>query len=102
MNISSRPDEDLRSATVGAKTVRTVETRDALDAAMADVLRTCDQDKLARHLGFAHASQAAKLLDHRAALNRLAQRLGDGCADLPLDEAVDVTRVMLGHAGAAS
>lgn len=89
MDNSTRPEEDLRAH----------EVRDALDAAMADVLQSCDQDKLARHLGLAHASLATKLVDHPAALNRLAQLLGDGCADLPLDEAVEITREVLGEMG---
>lgn len=88
-----RPDDDLRADDGLAH-----ETRDVLDASMADVLQSCDQDRLARHLGLAHADLAKKLVDHPAALNRLAQRLGDGCADLPLDEAVEMTRAVLGDA----
>lgn len=97
MDNSPRPDEELR-----ADDRLAYEMRDALDAAMADVLRSCDKDKLARHLGLPHDSQAENLIGHPAALTRLAQRLGDGCADLSLAEAIDVTRAMLGDADIAS
>lgn len=107
MNDPSRPDTGMHVQNMdvenpGADDTRGYEVRDALDASMAAVLQSCDRDKLARHLGLAHASDAAKLIDHPAALTRLAQRLGDGCADLPLDEAIDVTRAVLGDAGASS
>lgn len=97
MDNSSRPDEELR-----ANGRLAYEMRDALDAAMADVLRSCNKDKLARYLGLSHDSQAENLIDHPAALSRLAQRLGDGCEDMPLAEAVGVTRAMLGDADIAS
>lgn len=87
MENSPRPDDDLRADL----------TRQARDAAMADVLRSCDMDKLARHLGLSQAGHAKVLVDHPAAAARLAQRLGDGCADLPVNAAVDVTRAMLGY-----
>lgn len=106
MDSPSRPDEDVRARDKPvrdelARDKPACETADALDAAMADVLQSCDRDKLARHLGLAHASQAEKLLDYPAALKRLSQRLGEGCADLPLDEAVDVTRAVLGGVSAS-
>lgn len=78
--------------------LRADPTREALDTAMADVLRLCDKDKLARHLGLPDDSHAQALIDHPAALNRLARRLGDGCTDLPVSEAVDVARAILGYA----
>lgn len=112
MNDPSRPDNGMRAQDAGsedsdvenpsANDTRAYEVRDVLDTTMAAVLQSCDMDKLARHLGLAHASHAAKLIDHPAALSRLAQRLGDGCADLPLDEAIDVTGAVLGDAGASS
>lgn len=104
MDNPSRPDEELGACDKPACDKPACDkpaykARDVMDAAMADVLRSCDRDKLARHLGLAHASQAEKLIEHPAALKRLSQRLGDGCADLPLDEAVDVTRSVLGGVG---
>lgn len=92
MDDPSRPNDDTRAD----------EKRDALNAAMADILQSCDQDKLARHLGLGHASHATALIAHPQALNSLAQRLGDGCADLPLADAVAVTRAVLGEGGASA
>lgn len=87
MRIPSQPVDALRPR----------ETRDELIAAMADVVQSCDPDRLARHLGLAHASQATALIQHPAALSRLAERLGDGCTQTSIDEAVTMARALLGR-----
>ena len=68
----------------------------ALYAALAEVLRTSDRDRLARHLGLASAEAAAELVSHPAALFRLCERLAEGCGTLDPEVAVDAAAQLFG------
>ena len=61
----------------------------ALYAALAEVLRTADKDRLARHLGLVSAQAAEELVSHPSALFRLCERLAEGCGTMDHDVAVD-------------
>ncbi|MEM6381130.1 MAG: hypothetical protein AAF739_00515 [Pseudomonadota bacterium] len=61
----------------------------ALYAALAEVLRTADKDRLARHLGLVSAGAAEALISHPTALFRLCERLAEGCGTMDHEVAVD-------------
>lgn len=75
-----------------------------LQAALRDVLRTCDADRLARHLGLRSASAAEALRANEAALDHLTLRLAEGCDGLSANEAASSAKALftgtnLGQAG---
>ncbi|MBV6659256.1 MAG: hypothetical protein KI785_15945 [Devosiaceae bacterium] len=61
----------------------------ALYAALAEVLRTSDKDRLARHLGLVSADAAENLISHPDALFRLCERLAEGCGTMDHAVAID-------------
>lgn len=78
----------------------------SLHAALRDVLRTCDADRLARHLGLRSATAAEALRANEAALDHLTLRLAEGCDGLSADEAAASAKALfagtnLGQAGLA-
>ncbi|MEO0384975.1 MAG: hypothetical protein AAF234_15615 [Pseudomonadota bacterium] len=75
-----------------------------LHAALRDVLRTCDADRLARHLGLRSAAAAKALRANEAALDHLTMRLAEGCDGLSANEAAASAKALftgtnLGQAG---
>ncbi|MEQ8656630.1 MAG: hypothetical protein RIC24_04880 [Hyphomicrobiales bacterium] len=75
-----------------------------LHAALREVLRLCDADRLARHLGLRSAAAAESLRANEAALDHLTLRLAEGCDGLSADEAASSTKALfkgtnLGTAG---
>lgn len=76
----------------------------SLHATLRDVLRTCDADRLARHLGLRSASAAEALRANEAALDHLTLRLAEGCDGLSANEAASSAKALftgtnLGQAG---
>lgn len=53
------------------------DARAQLHSQLCAILRTCDADRLARHLGLRSAAAADALRGNAAALERLARNLGD-------------------------
>lgn len=92
--------DDARTGHAGGRTAGHAggTTPDALTDALREVLRTCDADRLARHLGLRSAASADRLRANRAALSHLTTRLAEGCEGLDPQEAAASARALLGEA----
>jgi hypothetical protein len=66
-----------------------------LRAALSDVLRSCDGDRLARHLGLRSAAAAEALRANEAALDHLVLRVAEGCDGLQAADAAALARTLL-------
>lgn len=66
-----------------------------LTAALGDALRSCDGDRLARHLGLRSAAAAEALRANEAALDHLVLRLAEGCDGLQAADAAALARTLL-------
>lgn len=76
----------MRESTLSAD-----EIRPAVEAAVREVLSTCDPDRLARRLGLRSAAAASALRANEAALCHLTTRLADGCEGLAPEDAKALT-----------
>ncbi len=65
-----------------------------LKAALSDVVRGCDGDRLARHLGLRSAADAEALRANEAALDHLVLRLAEGCDGLHASDAAAHARTL--------
>lgn len=78
------------------------EPLSSLHTALRDVLRTCDADRLARHLGLRSAIAAKALRANEAALDHLTMRLAEGCEGLSANEAASNAQAFFARRDMAS